>query len=112
VVIDGTRAFLYRRTLQNAADASALAGAAELDRAAYYSTGGQTVAVQEDAARRAAGEWLHKRGLGAPAVIDVSGVSVRVALRDEIATTFLGIAGIDALPVAAEASAEPRPGRL
>lgn len=56
VAVDGTRAWLYRRTLQNAADGAALAGAAELDRSAYYASGGESVVLDADA--RARGDEL------------------------------------------------------
>ena len=110
IAIDGTRAFLARRTLQNAADSSALAGASEIDRRAYYASGGRVVALQPAAARDVAAQWLSKRGLAARATIasDESGVVVR--LSDEVDTGFLGLVGMRYIPVAAEAAAEPLAG--
>jgi uncharacterized membrane protein len=107
IAVDGTRAFLYRRTLQNAADASALAGAAEIDRSRYYSTGGRGVMLQPDQARDAAERWLSARGLPARARIDADARAVRVRLRGEVATTFLNLVGVAQLPVAVESLAEP-----
>jgi uncharacterized membrane protein len=107
IAVDGTRAVLYRRTLQSAADASALAGAAEIDRARYYSTGGTAVTLELDQARSAAERWLSARGLPARSVIDADASGVRVELRDEIPTTFLNVVGIRRLPVAVESVAEP-----
>jgi Putative Flp pilus-assembly TadE/G-like len=110
VAVDGTRAFLYRRTLQNAADASALAGAAEIDRGKYYSTGGKAIALEHERALRAAERWLAARGLPIAASIHAGSEDVRVALRGEVATTFLNLIGVGELPVAVEAVAEPIPG--
>lgn len=105
VAADGTRAFLYRRTLQNAADAGALAGASEIDRAAYYEAGG--VVIDPAAARRTAVAFLGARGLDADAVVEVRPDEVRVVLRGTIPSTFLRLVLIDELPVAAEARAAP-----
>ncbi|MFN2488814.1 MAG: pilus assembly protein TadG-related protein [Actinomycetota bacterium] len=107
VAVDGTRAFLARRTLQNAADASALAGASELDRELYYASSGTTVALDPDAARRVALEWLARCGVGTRASVLADTSVVRVALHDEVATSFLGLMGIQMIPVTADASAEP-----
>jgi Flp pilus assembly protein TadG len=104
---DGTRAFLARRTLQNTADAAALAAASELDRDAYYSSGGRRVVLDPSGARAVALEWLARRGLGARAQVRVAPDVVAVALRDEIRTTFLGAVGIRVVPVAVLATAEP-----
>lgn len=107
LAVDGTRAWLYRRTLQNAADAAALAGAAELDRAAYYASGGEDVVLDEDAGERVASRWLSDRAIDARAAIRATGDRVVVEMRGEIATTFLSLAGIDAIDVAVRADAAP-----
>ncbi|HVM35392.1 MAG TPA: pilus assembly protein TadG-related protein [Actinomycetota bacterium] len=105
VAVDGTRAFILRRTLQNAADASALAGASELDRGALYSDG--RIVLDPTKARSAAARWLTRRGIAAEVAIDVTGDRVRVYVRDRVDATFLTLVGIDVLPVAAEARAAP-----
>jgi hypothetical protein len=110
LALDGTRAWLYRRTLQNAADASVLAGAAELDRSVYYASAGKVVEVDENAAGDAAGAWLRRRGLPADASIEADATGVRVELRGAIDTTFLRLIGVTRLPVAAVARAEPLAG--
>ena len=107
LAVDGTRAFLFRRSLQNSADAAALAAAAELDRAAYYSSGGQTAVLEEDAARAAASKWLELRGLPLTAQVAVTPTRVEIVLRGRVPTTFLGLAGIAEIPVAARAYAAP-----
>lgn len=110
LAIDGTRAFLLRRGLQNAADAAALAGAAEVDTGAYYSSGGERVSLQAEQATRTALGWLARRRIGAQAAVDSSGSAVRVILRGHARTTFLRLAGISEIPVAVEARASPVPG--
>jgi putative Flp pilus-assembly TadE/G-like protein len=110
VAVDGTRAFLARRTLQNAADSAALAGAGELDEARLYGSGGRVVVLDPVSARRLAAEWLARRGLRVEAEIVADRSRVVVALRDEVATSFLGILGVGSIPVAAQADAEPRAG--
>jgi uncharacterized membrane protein len=109
IAIDGTRTFLYRRTLQNAADAAALAGASEIDRRAYYS-GREEIALNDVEARAAALRWLARRGLPVDAEVVATPAVVRVGVRARLATTFLGLVGITDLPVAAESVAEPLPG--
>lgn len=110
VAIDGTRAFLFRRTLQNSADAAALAGAGEVDRTAYYGSGGERILLDARAARAKAVEWLARRGLDVRAGIDADPSGVRVVLRGRLATTFLRLIGVGSVPVAAEARAEPASG--
>lgn len=110
VAIDGTKAFIHRRTLQNAADAAALAAAGELDMRAYYSSGGSVVRLDPRAARGRATEWLSMRGIGAAADIHVDDASVSLVLRDTVPSGFLALLGISRLPLVVEAVAEPRPG--
>lgn len=110
VAVDGTRAWLYRRTLQNAADASVLAGAAELNRGSYYASAGDMVELDAAAARAAAGDWLGKRGLPVDVSIAADPTGVRVEVRGAVDTTFLRLVGVGELPVAAVAHAEPVPG--
>lgn len=107
LAIDGTRAFLLRRTLQSAADAAALAGAGELDRTSYYVSRGRQVRLDPGAARRAAARWLALRGLSTEASVDASTDSVVVALRGQVRTQFLRLIGISRVPVAVEAASSP-----
>jgi uncharacterized membrane protein len=107
VAVDGTRAFLLRRTLQNAADASALAGAGEVDVETYFETAGQRVALDPTAARRTALDWLERRGLPVQAAVAAGSVGLRVRLEASIDTSFLRLIGLRSIDVAAEAAAEP-----
>lgn len=111
VAVDGTRAFLFRRSLQNAADAAALAGASEIDVETFYARGGARAVLDPAAARATASDWLRRRGLDAVAEVDADDGAVEVALRGRIGTTLLALVGIDDVPVAAAAHAEPLPGR-
>lgn len=107
LTIDGTRAFLYRRTLQNSADAAALAGAAELDRAVLYGSGGERAVIDPASARRVSSAWLAGRALPVESALRIEPEGVVVELRGEVVTTFLGLVGIDVVPVAVTARAEP-----
>jgi uncharacterized membrane protein len=111
LAVDGTRAWLYRRTLQNTADSSALAGAGELSRVAYYRSGGEVTDLDIRAARDMAAQWVAASGLDVRSDLSVDGEGVEVALEGTTATVFLGLIGVDQLPVSAEARAEPRRGR-
>jgi hypothetical protein len=110
LAVDGTRAFLFRRTLQSSADAAALAGAAEIDRDVYYRSGGRVRTIDNRAAHVAALRWIELRGIGARAAVSVEDDRVVVVLRDEVPTMFLALVGIGSVPVAADAAAEPRTG--
>ncbi|MCA1617063.1 MAG: pilus assembly protein TadG-related protein [Acidobacteria bacterium] len=104
---DGTKAFLYRRTLQSAADAAALAGASELDPTRYYASKGRDVELDPAVAESAARRWLALRGLQTSASVQVGDNLVRVTLRGKVETLFLRIIGLRELPVAVEAASAP-----
>lgn len=108
LAVDGTRAFLFRRTLQNSADAASLAAASELDERAFYASGGRRRTLDVENAERTADRWLDLRGAGARSEVTVEGDRVVIVLRDEVPTTFLALVGIDHIPVAVVAAAEPR----
>jgi hypothetical protein len=99
-----------RRTLQSAADAAALAGAAELDARAYYSSGGREIVLDREGARRKALAWLSRRGVRAAASVVVGESGVSIVLRGEAPVTFLRLVGVGGIPVATQARAEPLPG--
>ena len=107
LAVDGTRAFIFRRTLQSAADAAALAGAGELDAVRYYASRGQKVRVDVAAASAAARKWLDLRGVKARSAVEAEGNRVTVRLRGEVPTLFLRILGLDEVPVAVEAASAP-----
>jgi len=107
LAVDGTRAFIFRRTLQSAADAAALAGAGELDAVRYYASRGRAVKVDVAAAGAGARKWLALRGLKVRSVVEVEANRVTVRLRGEVPTLFLRILGLDEVPVAVEAASAP-----
>ena len=107
LAVDGTRAWLLRRSLQNAADAAALAGAGELDQAAYYASGGRVAELDPERGEAVAERWLTERGLDARWTVTPSAGSVTVEMRAEMPTTFLALVGVGSLPVAVEADAAP-----
>lgn len=108
VAVDGTRAFLYRRTLQNAADSAVLAAASELDRHSLYGRRG-SVRLAAPAARTVVAGWLEERGLPAASQIEADAGRVSVVLRGDIRTSFLRLVGVGELPVTVEAAARPMP---
>lgn len=105
--IEGTRSFLMRRTLQNAADAAAIAGASQLDESAYYSSGGMRATLDPGEAEAAGIESLAARGLDVDTRIEATQDEVAVRLRTDLATPFLRFIGIHSVPVSADARAEP-----
>jgi Flp pilus assembly protein TadG len=106
LAVDGTRAFIYRRSLQNSADGAVLAASSELDTGAYYATGGRSTRISTDATG-VASEYLGARGLDVRARLEVSRNRVTVDLVGAVPTTFLGLVGIDELSVGVSASARP-----
>ncbi|HWL66430.1 MAG TPA: pilus assembly protein TadG-related protein [Actinomycetota bacterium] len=107
LAVDGTKAFLYRRTLQSAADGAAVAGASELDLDSYYSSGGRVVAIAPGAARLQALRLLDSRAIRTTVAVDATEDAVSVVIRGRVETTFLNLVGVSAIPVAVEAVAEP-----
>jgi hypothetical protein len=110
LAVDGTRVFLARRSLQSAADAAATAAASELDTSIYYGSGGRRVVLDVRAARVTAARWLDRRGVDAHASIAASSRSVGVALRGDVPTSWLGLVGVDRIPVAVVARSRPLAG--
>jgi hypothetical protein len=99
LAVDGTRAFLTRRTLQSAADSAALAGAGSIDVRSLYASGGRKVLLDPAAARREALVWLDLRGLPVTREVVAGSGGIAVLLEGEVETTWLGLIGIDRVPV-------------
>jgi hypothetical protein len=108
IAIDGTRAFILRRSLQNAADSATTAGAGELDETAYYYSGGKKVVLQPESASRIVSRWLARKGIQARSSVEANEQGVHVVMRAAAPTTFLRFIGIERIPVAVESTAEPR----
>jgi Flp pilus assembly protein TadG len=110
ISVDLWRGFSARRSLSNAADAAALAGASALDEDAYRERG--VVQLDPPAAEaRARADAARQLDAGALRHVDVRAdrTTVTVVVRGEIAFTLLGILdpGGD-LPVQVTATATPR----
>jgi uncharacterized membrane protein len=107
LAVDATRAFLFRRTLQNVADGSAVAAAGEISRATYYASGGRDLRLDPQQADDTARRWLSRRGLDLDVDVDTDGNQVHVIARGWVSSTFLSLVGVHRIPVAAEAVARP-----
>lgn len=110
LAVDGTRAFLLRRSLQNAADAASLAGSGELNVGSYYGSGGKSLILDTDAARRASADILARRGVDAVVVVETTTTEVVVRLRSQARTMFLRLVGLDSIDVSVQARSAPVPG--
>lgn len=109
LAIDGTQAFIARRSLQSAADGAAVAAAGEIDVTTYYRSGGAIVRLDPRRAESAAARSLALRGIDATVRLrsDENGTELR--LVSEVRTTWLRLVGIEAIPVSATSRAEPFP---
>lgn len=112
LAVDGTRAFLFRRTLQSVADSSALAAAGEVSRVRYYASAGRDLRLAPLRASEIARQWLTRRGIHMAVEIQSDQDHIRVVARAALRPTFLSLVGIKTIPVAVEASARPVPGAL
>lgn len=111
LAVDGTRAFIARRSLQNLADGIAVSSAGQLNTDMYYRSGGASVVVDPDRAEKAAAQIMRGRGLQATARFSADEQGVEVSLVGETRTTWLRLVGIESIPVAATSRAEPFPQR-
>lgn len=112
LAVDGTKAFLLRRTLQNAADSATLAASGEVSRSELYGSGGRALALSPDDAARTARNYLALRSIDARVAIEVDDDDVRLVVRGSADTLFLALVGISDVPVAVESNASPISGGL
>jgi len=112
LAVDGTKAFLLRRTLQNAADSATLAASGEVSRSELYRSGGRALALSPDDAARTARNYLALRSIDARVTIEVDDDDVRLVVRGSADTLFLALVGISDVPVAVESNASPVSGGL
>jgi hypothetical protein len=112
LAVDGTKAFLLRRTLQNAADSATLAASGEVSRSELYRSGGRALALSPDDAARTARNYLALRSIDARVAIEVDDDDVRLVVRGSADTLFLALVGISDVPVAVESNASPVSGGL
>lgn len=111
LAVDGTRAFIARRSLQNLADGIAVSSAAELNTDMYYRSGGASVVVDPERAETAAAQIMRGRGLQARVRFVADEQGVEISLVAETRTTWLRLVGIESIPVSATSRAEPFPQR-
>lgn len=111
LAIDGTRAFIARRSLQNLADGIAVSSAGALNTDMYYRSGGESVVVDPVRAETTAAQMLRSRGLHATVRFIADEEGVEVSLVGETKTSWLRLVGIESIPVSATARAEPFPQR-
>lgn len=107
LAVDGTHAFIERRSLQSAADAAVVSAAADLDTSVYYRT--STVRLDVDRAHSTVGRLLARRGIDAEPRLRVDDGSVELMLMDETRTTWLRLVGIESITISASSRAEPFP---
>jgi Flp pilus assembly protein TadG len=108
--IDGGLVFGARRELQNVADASARAGAMQVDQRAYRESSGTTVVLDLTEAREVATAYVVGQGTELEASVTVEPQRVVVQVSREVPTTFIRLVGIDAVRIQAIAPAEVRYG--
>ena len=109
LAIDGGIVFDARRELQNVADSAARAGAMQIDQETYRATSGETVVLDQPAARQVADEYAAGQGVGI-ATIAVEPQRVVVTVSRDVPTSFLRLVGIATVRVSATAPAEVRYG--
>lgn len=110
LVIDGGMLFAGRRDLQSIADATARAGAMEIDEQALREGDGRTVALQPELAEMAMAEYLRTEGFDGSVTTLADTTHAVVHLRTEHQTILLSLVGIRDLSITASATAGPRSG--
>lgn len=107
LAVDGGILFAQRRSLQNVADAAALAGAMQIDEDAYRASG--AAVLDQDAAQRATSSYLADGG-DIDYSVTTSATGVEVQVSREASTGFLRVVGIESMSISARARAEARHG--
>lgn len=111
LVADGGEVLVARRQLQGLAEGAAHAGAAQLDVTVARANPDRPAPLDPRAAELAAAQYIaiQEPGLSAAVRADAQQVVVHITSRP-IPMTFLRLAGIMQVQVAADATAEPRTG--
>ena len=110
LAIDATDAYLRHRRVQHAADAAALAAAGQVDEARLRATGGAEIALDAEAARRAAARTVAATELPAGTRWDlrVRDERVEVVVQAPGRGILLGLLGVDPPTIRAAATARLR----
>jgi len=107
VALDGALLLSARRDLQDVADATARAGAAQVDLDHLRAT--STVVLRPEAARQAAYAYAIYQGV-VPEQISADAGHVMVQVRRTVPTSFLRVVQITSSPVEARGAARARAG--
>lgn len=110
LAIDGGIVFSARRELQNVADSAARAGAMQVDQRVYRDSAGSTVVLDLETARMVAAEYVAGQGAGLSSMIAVEPQRVVVEVSRDVPTSFMRMAGVNMVRIAASAPAEARHG--
>ncbi|MPZ16149.1 MAG: hypothetical protein GEU73_17325 [Chloroflexi bacterium] len=110
LAIDGGVVFSARRELQSVADASARAGAMQIDEGVYRGSAGATVVLDTDAARQVAAEFIVSQGPSLAGNISAASDRVVVQVSRDVPTSFLRLVGIETVRIRATAPADVRYG--
>lgn len=103
LVVDGGRAFVSRRDLQNLADGAAAAAAMQIDTTTYATS--NVVQLDPSRAQAAAEEYLGAHP-AVSATVTVEATSVEVTVRERWPTVFLKLFGIQSVTMTARATAQ------
>ena len=110
LVVDGGMMFSVRREVQSLADAAARAGAMAVDEVTLRANGGDSIRLDPEAARKAAGDYLNAARFDGLYEIEPAFDSVTVRLSTQHRTVLMSIVGLKTFEVAASATASPRSG--
>jgi Flp pilus assembly protein TadG len=104
---DSGQVLAARRNLQDLADASARAGAATINPAAFRQPGSDVLELDQNAARQAALNYLSEVGYKGSVSVTTGPLLVDVHLEQARQTTFARIFGISSVNVGADSQASP-----
>jgi len=107
LAVDGTRAFLLQRTMQNVADSAAVSAASAIDKRLYHSSGGKVINLDPTLVDATTTRIFEERGLPMEINLATRNDVIEISARTSSPTTFLRLAGIHDIPVGARAAATP-----
>lgn len=110
LAIDGGVVFKAERQLQNVADGAARAGAMQVDQQVYRSTSGATLQLDPNKAKQVAAQYLASQAPDVSGQVTADPQQVIVQVKQQVATSFIRIVGIDSVQIGAIAPARIRSG--
>jgi len=108
LAIDGGVVFKAERELQNVADGAARAGAMQVDQQAYRASSGQMLQLDADKAKQVAAQYVASQAPGVSGQVSADQQQVVVQVKEQVATSFIRIVGIDSVQIGAVAPARIR----